>query len=218
MWSGSPLSLAKSRGEWLWKRWPTTRSTASFSGAGRPNPHESRKPREDLVLGRREDAIEPTENGHGQHDPLLLRRYGPRKRSSIRQRRLAITPCVLMRWASAATSRRSAGSGSSARYRWRLCETASVFRPSAPGSGPPGRACRALTWRSGGTPPTARWSSRPWATLGGLRPPSRANATGSNPTRYYRFVQTAQGIGWRRMAAPDQRGPAHRKRAGDRDA
>ena len=74
MLSGSPLSLSKSRGEWLWKRWPE----ALFSLESSASPGEASFPLlalgQDLGLGRSEHAVEPPEHGHGQHDALVLRR------------------------------------------------------------------------------------------------------------------------------------------------
>ncbi len=74
MLSGSPLSFSKSSGEWLWKRWP-----AALLSLGRAPRLRACRPcavrtRQDLGLGRRQHAVEPAQHGHGQHDPLVLRR------------------------------------------------------------------------------------------------------------------------------------------------
>ena len=74
MLSGSPLSLSKSRSEWLWKRWPAAPVQPDVEGLA----FESAAPAvvlgQDFLLARGEHAVEPSEHGHGQHDALVLRR------------------------------------------------------------------------------------------------------------------------------------------------
>ena len=75
MLSGSPLSFSKSRGEWLWKRWPAAFVQPLVQGFALDL--ATFAPRvfgQDLGFRRGEHAVEAAQHRHGQHDALVLRR------------------------------------------------------------------------------------------------------------------------------------------------
>ena len=75
MLSGSPLSFSKSRGEWLWKRWPAALVQMLVQGFALDL--ATLAPRvfgQDLGFRLGEHTVEAAQHGHGQHDALILRR------------------------------------------------------------------------------------------------------------------------------------------------
>ena len=83
--SGSPFKRANVSSEWLWEPLPSDPVQPRVQGFAVELVLPALVLRQDLFLGGLQDTIEPSENGQGQHDPLVYLAAGDTGRATGRQ-------------------------------------------------------------------------------------------------------------------------------------